>query len=736
MKDSTAYRSDLNPLLGWLTVGISAMALPVAAANIPDYAKLALFTGGGLVASTYALNQKHIPSQWELEIKSRLKSLDESENSLFELRLKLEDEYKSKMIQWESDVKLLVQKKEQLEAKVKSELQEINQHKQALVEAEKDANDAIEARVQLGIQSREIQLNHAQLQLEEKRLEFNNYVADIKNQIEANRELLVEELEQEKQKIIDACNGELERKDREVVELQRRLAASKQMLRLLNQPRLPINWNNPEGRLCKDFILGLLGYDPQIIVDCGDRQPVDNGTAYVFWLKPRSHNDVAVFATDTLRNWIAAKIQSNLPYITTRHSEGLIQIEIPYHQSYKLPKHYQLADSVKQARSIVAGFDSLAQFVAESYHIGLWAETGAGKSTAISNIIGSITQAMGDTPTIKTTIPKIDADTAKIFPHVHWLGVPNSIFGLLEAALEIQYRIWVNEQAFVSGEVVKDFQPILFFIDEINLIFSRWSSINEADFNHVINRFEQTLNGEKLEYFTQHMRVELANYKSQLAKRLLLFCWQTGRSLKVKTLIAGQNLKPSSFGFKINDLANCAYIAFGEAILDCAKYKVKQYQIDSITSHHKTIQDATETDEQLQYSALYCPIRGKAFFGILPPPNYYQWDAKLLDVQNVKSNVQLDTSLDVGRSNVQNVQSIQQLPGKEYNVFGHMSKLPSEFQNLDENQELELWLKLPKTMDGRVKKTEAYSKLFQVKRSNQRKVVSAFIDYLSAKYGI
>ena len=54
---------------------------------------------------------------------------------------------------------------------------------------------------------------------------------------------------------------------------------------------------------------------------------------------------------------------------------------------------------------------------------------------------------------------------------------------------------------------------------------------------------------------------ELINYKGTFAKKLLTFIWQFGRSLKVKTLIAGQNLQPSVFSMKINDIANCAYIA-------------------------------------------------------------------------------------------------------------------------------------------------------------------------------
>lgn len=260
----------------------------------------------------------------------------------------------------------------------------------------------------------------------------------------------------------------------------------------------------------------------------------------------------------------------------------------------------------------------------------LWGETGRGKSTAISNVIGGMFQELGGMPTIRTTIPKLDADTAKIFPQVNWLGVPNSIFGLLEAALEIQYRIHLNEQAFLNKREIKDFEPILFFIDEINLVMSRWGKINEADAEDVLARFERTysLSGERLSYFQQFMKLELMNYKSEFAKRLLLFIWQTGRSLKVKSLIAGQNLQPAALKMLVNDLANCAYIAFGDSITSCAQYKVRDIDLEQFEADYSTIQENLEENPSLKFVGLYCPTQGKYSLGVLPPPGYYRWEIR------------------------------------------------------------------------------------------------------------
>ncbi|MCP6761186.1 MAG: hypothetical protein NHB32_21150, partial [Fischerella sp. CENA71] len=325
-------------------------------------------------------------------------------------------------------------------------------------------------------------------------------------------------------------------------------------------------------------------------------------------------------------------------------------------------------------------------------------------------------------------------DTAKIFPHVDWLGVPNSVFGLLEAALEIQYRIHVNEQAFLKGEEIKDFDPIVFFIDEINLIFTRWKSINEADLENVLDRFADTLSGERLEYFNQFMRIELGNYKQQFAKKLLLFIWQTGRSLRVKSLIAGQNLQPGSFGMMVNDLANCAYISFGDSIRSCQKYKVRDIDADLISKNSNLLQKALNSNPQLKYTALYCPTQGEAFFGTLPPPNYYEWDKELVrpKISNSTSNGTSNWTAD--SQNVQLRPTLDILQDKGLDVFKDASKLPKKFQNLSYEAYVQLWQRLPKKPDRTVYKMLAYEQVFGVSRSSDRKVISDFIDWLERNF--
>jgi len=251
---------------------------------------------------------------------------------------------------------------------------------------------------------------------------------------------------------------------------------------------------------------------------------------------------------------------------------------------------------------------------------------------------------------------------------------------------------------------------------------------------------------------------ELSNYKNEFAKKLLKFIWQTGRSLKVKSLIAGQNLQPGAFNIMKNDIANCAYIALRDAIKSCIGYKVKDVHQEGISKQYDTLQECLEHDATLKYAALYCPSVGKAYLGELPPPNYYKWDANFLHSANKKpsqikneiidseitreqaldalssNSIDLDGDLDALADNVQTRLVLESTHSNSLGRFVQESKLPKKFQNLGYEALVQLWAKLPKKADGRVMKTKAYSDVFGVKRSEDRKIVSEFIDYLEAEF--
>lgn len=426
---------------------------------------------------------------------------------------------------------------------------------------------------------------------------------------------------------INEHGEELERDRREFMEVLKQLESANERVAQLSQPILwapPMVQPTEIGNIIIQFF-----QQQRIHLDraywLGDKH---EATLYFHITRLNPNQRIDIKALNEHSEYLGQRCYCLKPIVFAHDYEEthlLTAKLVMLHRPEKAKAKEQAKEQSKNPLAFLKPSDALLTFVRDAYHVGLWGETGTGKSTAISNIIGGMLRELGGTPNIRTTIPKIDADTSKMFSSVDWLGVRNSIFGLLEAALEIQFRIYLNEQAFLKGEDIKDFDPVLFFVDEINMIFTRWGSINEADAENVLERFELTLSGDRLIYFQNFMKLELMNYKNQFAKRLVLFVWQTGRSLRVKSLIAGQNLKPGAFNMMKMDIANCAYITLGDAIEECREYKVRSVDEAEFDKNFEILQEQITEDPLLKYAALLCPNIGKSFFSVLPPPQTYTW---------------------------------------------------------------------------------------------------------------
>jgi hypothetical protein len=487
-------------------------------------------------------------------------------------------------------------------------------------------------------------------------------------------------------------------------------------------------------------------------LDCITWEETTTGYTITYGIRHNPALTEAEIYADNAREQLAAysnSLHGTLPTLAFNYQNCTLVLTVQLRATPK--KVVTPQEQVLEVRTQLSSPNSLLTFVEKSYHIGLWGETGQGKTTAIANIIGGMHQTMVN-PKMRVTIPKIDSDSAKMFPDnsADWVGVTEAIFGLLEAALEIQYRIWINEQAYKSGREVLDFEPILFFVDEINLIFQEWGSIAADHLARTLEEFKSRLLGERKKFFTDHMQPTLESYKGSFAKRLLKFIWQTGRSLRVKSLIAGQNLQPGAFGFHANDLANCAYIALGDSKRKCSEFKVKSMDSEAINTQLNALDLAIKTDNQLKFTGLFCPSVGSSYLALLPMPNTYEWKrpnkSNSLDKKNILSkpensasndwtrldNFRQETSdiLDIEHETVQTCPAVDTMYNNTFQAFSQMSKLSKQYQNMGKMQLVQLFKVLPKKADGSVHKTQAYEKLFKVSRSEDRKIYSEFIDYL------
>ena len=455
------------------------------------------------------------------------------------------------------------------------------------------------------------------------------------------------------------------------------------------------------------------------------------------------------------------------------HSDKLQQLT----GSYNVPKFHYLSESMlffcrlqfarepekvkptlkEKANNYILSKDRLLEFIESNPHIGFWGQTGSGKTTAIGNVLGGMYKALGGDATLRTTIPKVDESTQEYFrpDMVDYVGLRNSIFGLLEAALEIQFRIYINEEKFTRGKRLSAFEPIIFFIDEINTISDRFGNVNEADLGNILERFEETLSGERLIYFQDVMRLELWNYKNQFFRKLILFVWQTGRSLNVKTLVAGQNLQPSKLKVNKPDILNCAYMGLGKSLTHCAEYRVEKHQLKEIKEQIEEVTNLKSSDEGFKYVGLFCPMDDNSYLAYLPEPNYYQIDviSQLFTVSNLegKENEFEKSESVVGEelsnfpptikknrdkldNSWRNYPGGEQLESKPREKWKDLSNLDIQYKNLDYAGGLQLFNKLPKKSNGEVHRTKAYREFFKAKSGQDRKVYSDFIDCLEQEF--
>lgn len=412
---------------------------------------------------------------------------------------------------------------------------------------------------------------------------------------------------------------------------------------------------------------------------------------------------------------------------------------------------------VEKANTFIQPQNALIDFVQSNPHIGLWGQTNSGKTTAISNILGGMQQLLGES-TLRVIIPKIDVDTEQIFPPemIDYVGIRKSIFGLLEAALEIQYRIHVNEQKFMRRESLTDFEPVIYFIDEVNMIVDRFGKVNDEDLSAILSTFKSTLSGERLAYFEEVMQLELQNYKNEFFRKLLLFVWQTGRSLRVKTLIAGQNLMPGKLKVTKGDILNCAYLALGKSLRKCAEYRVDTHQESEISEQISEVTKLKGSNKEFKYIGLFCPQDSDSYLAYLPEPNYYKLSQG--EQCSVNSN-QVSPKKHFGHT--------QTLTGQERGLQGtliekncpkrvpegvegtyvpcsepaprarwtEIENLPNDLKNLGYRGGMSLFYELPKKPNGSVHRIKAYRDFFGIKKRDYQKPYSQFIDILEEEFG-
>lgn len=269
--------------------------------------------------------------------------------------------------------------------------------------------------------------------------------------------------------------------------------------------------------------------------------------------------------------------------------------------------------------------DDFLNFLSQVAQVAILGVSGDGKSTLLANIVGAYAKELGGDTTLIITNPKPSAGSRDL-GIAKYSGLEKSIFGLLDAAVEISYRIKLNEIAEAENPenpTYPDHKPIIYLLDEYSEIGGKWNSVKEKRMNSVVAEFNETLDEERQEVLKELMEDATCG---TFASSLLKTVWRLGRSEKVRVIIAGQNLMASTLGCHKQDIWNPAFIILGDLIEWGIKNRTLGFQQAELNEAFREKVEAGQQDPANNFYGLFCAPRTKPFFLNLPAPNQYKFN--------------------------------------------------------------------------------------------------------------
>lgn len=198
----------------------------------------------------------------------------------------------------------------------------------------------------------------------------------------------------------------------------------------------------------------------------------------------------------------------------------------------------------------------LEEIIKYSYHFRVNGQTRAGKSTFVNNLLGLMRRMFDGDVEIVLIDPKYPLSRWSLVPK--YKGIEQAIIGLKAMAEEVELRLKLATEDADAGKPIRDFQPILYIIDEVD-----WVSSEYNDPVPVVAEFLQEL--------------ELSTKKA--AATLLKKGLKVGAALRVGVCYIGQSPLCSALGLNRNDFNNSCNFFLGENIIpaiDEVAYKQQQ----------------------------------------------------------------------------------------------------------------------------------------------------------------
>jgi len=296
-------------------------------------------------------------------------------------------------------------------------------------------------------------------------------------------------------------------------------------------------------------------------------------------------------------------------------------------------------DAIEQERKVQAEAITdplpvhLSFFIQNNPQISLMGDSGEGKTTLINNLVALMEEEFRSTAHLIIINPKPNEETD--LTKLRYADFESCIFGLLEAATEILYRLRLNTAALLKRKEVPNnplpsFDPVIYFFDEFSELAGVWNRCKPEIMEEVLDEFEAILSESAPEKLKTMSFIRKRVSPSSFAADLLKFCWRVGRTEKVKLLIAGQNLKAGTIGTNVQDLHQTAIIYLGEAIKEGLDNRINSWQKESLSQEYAFRSRKVAEGKANRFYGLFVPKGSKAYFATLPTEGaYIQIDSQL-----------------------------------------------------------------------------------------------------------
>lgn len=280
------------PKLSKTLLIVSCVCFPLALASIKEKfpgQRLIFLSIGAVSSGLVVRNSENIRSTWERKASQQLTQIEQARQELG-----------------------------QSEKAITTNRQEIESDRTALVRKATELERGLAAEMKAKQDSLAAQLREGNLLLDHKRAQM---MADAKNQIEQAAIALREAAERDLAKI----QKDLEKSQQDAELWRRRYEA-------MQRPKFPQSTAGTHNYLAEKFILMCWKREQAIKIDCGDRQPIDDGKAYIFWIQLRDNSQYSDLKK--LDTEFALNEGLQLVKIEREEGERAIRVECPN------PKHF------------------------------------------------------------------------------------------------------------------------------------------------------------------------------------------------------------------------------------------------------------------------------------------------------------------------------------------------------------------------------------------------------------